>query len=128
MMPAMFAEAASTSATAFTDRQLGAALGILLFALTVVIAWRKVFGHEPPLHKEYVTRIEVEKIERSLKDDLTKQAGSRKQMHKEIEDLRVAQGRLEEKTDSQTQQLFQLDNKIEDLPDKILRIIEHRTK
>ncbi len=69
---------------AYTPGQLAAFLGIAAFLLGLVLLSRRVFGHEPPLHKEYITRSEVEKIERSLKDDLTEQASARQGMHEQI--------------------------------------------
>ena len=115
---------AAEIAPSFTPGQLAAALGILAFLVSLALALKKLFGHEPPLHKEYVTRIEVAKLEKDLKDDLTKGAVSRKDMHRDIEGLRIGQAKLEAETASQTRQLHQLDSKIENLPEKILRLMD----
>jgi len=109
MMPLLLAE----SATAFTAAQLGAALGILLFVLGIIVAWKKAFGHEPPLHKEYATRIELDKVEKTLKEDLTKQASARKKMHEEISDLQGEVRALQTSADFQTRQLTNLDAKMD---------------
>lgn len=108
-MPTLLAE----SATDFTAAQLGSAIGILLLLLTVIIAWRRVFGHEPPLHKEYITRSEVEKIEKTLKDDLTKQAGARKQMHEEIAEIQGDVKVLKTQGEAQTMQINQVQQAIQ---------------
>lgn len=68
MMP--FALLAESSPT-FTPGELASFLGIAAFVLTLVVLSRKVFGHDPALHREYVTKhehaelkLEVEKIDR----------------------------------------------------------------
>lgn len=101
------------SATTFTAGQLGAAIGILVLGLGVIIAWRKVFQADPPLHKEYVRRDELEKIERALKEDLTKQAGARKGMHQEIAELQGDVRVLQRDTEAQTRQLMIMDGKMD---------------
>lgn len=101
-------------------------LGYVVFALILLSRWlwdynraRREEGGQyepkatPPLHKEYVTRTEVEKIERTLKDDLTKQAGARKEMHKEISDLQGDVKVLQATTDAQTRQLGNIDVKMD---------------
>jgi hypothetical protein len=110
----------------YTPGELAAFLGITVFLLGGYLLARKAIVPEPPLHKEYITRTEVEKIEKNLKDDLSKQAGARKDIHRDIETLRIGQARLETETATQTRQLLLLDGKIEDLPEKIIRLIERR--
>lgn len=72
---------------AFSPIQLYAFLGILAFILMMVLLVRKVFGHEPPLHKEYVSRAEHEALVEKIDADLGRERGARKQMHQEIANL-----------------------------------------
>lgn len=51
----IFAQYAPT----FTAGELFAVVGILVFILFAVVLARKVFGHEPPLHKEYATKTDL---------------------------------------------------------------------
>lgn len=112
MMPLLLL---AESGTSFTAGQLAAFLGIVAFLLGLVLLSRKVFGHDPALHKEYVSRADHEKLERELKADLAKQAGARKGIYEKIE----AQGRdiasLKSETTSQTRQLSTMDAKIDRL-------------
>lgn len=50
----------------YSPPQLGVALGIAFFIFALIIAARKVFGHEPPLHKEYVSKTEAERLKGEL--------------------------------------------------------------
>jgi Skp family chaperone for outer membrane proteins len=115
----IFAEA-SASPT-FTPGELAAWLGIAVFILSAIVLARKVFGHEPALHKEYATRSELQKMERELKDDLTKQAGARKGMHQQIEQLGRDQAKLEAQNEFQIKQLTNLDGKIDRLLERMPR-------
>ncbi|ACB76689.1 hypothetical protein [Opitutus terrae] len=93
--------------------QIGVFIGCLIVLVALAAAVKSLFHREPPLHREYITRDEVEKIEKRLTDDLTKQAGSRKDIHKDIDQLRVGQGRLEVKTEELGKQLTNLDDKMD---------------
>lgn len=89
----------------------------------VVILWQKLSGRsgkreiQQPLevkaHCEYATTAQLAKVEKELKEDLTKGAASRKKMHEEIEAMRVAQARIEVKNDEQSRQLTNLDQKMD---------------
>lgn len=71
--------------------------------------------------REYATSAELAKVERELKSDLTKGAASRKEMHKEIEVLRVGLARMEEQNSAQTRQLHLLDSKIDRILERMPR-------
>lgn len=43
----------------YTSGELAAFLGILSFLLGLIVLGRKVFGHEPPLHREYASRTDA---------------------------------------------------------------------
>lgn len=44
----------------FTAGEVSTLLGIVLFIFTLIIAARKVFSPDPPLHKEYATRMDAD--------------------------------------------------------------------
>ncbi len=50
------------STATYTSGELAAFLGILSFLLGLIVLGRKVFGHEPPLHKEYASRRDAEAL------------------------------------------------------------------
>lgn len=87
--------------------------------------WKMISGQslEVRAASEYATTAQLARVEQELKADLTKGALSRKKMHEEIESVRIAQARLDEKAEGQTRQLHALDSKIENLPEKIVRLM-----
>ena len=77
---------AQATAPAFTASQLGAALAIVAFLGGLALVLKSLFAHQPPLHKEYATRAEVEKLEKKLEADSAKQASSRKGIYADLEE------------------------------------------
>lgn len=117
-------------APSFTAGQLAAFVGILFFVFALIIAARKVFGHEPPLHKEYVTKADHDRDFRLLRDDLTKGAGSRKQMHEKLEALASEQSALRQENESQSRDLQDvkreingLHARIDSVPERTIRLL-----
>lgn len=62
---------------------------------------------------ECATSAQLAKVERDLKDDLTKQARSRKEMHEEIAELQGDVKVLKAQNEHQTAQLGNLDSKMD---------------
>jgi hypothetical protein len=108
-MPPLLAE----SATAFSATQLGAAVGILLLVLTIIVAWKKAFGHEPPLHKEYALRADHDKLAAKMDEEFKRERLSRKGLYEKVEAQGNAIASLRASTEAQTKQLTNLDAKMD---------------
>ena len=74
-------------------------------------------------HSRYVTAIELDRVEKNLKDDLTKGAVSRKKMHEEIETIRVEQASIKTETLSQSREIHRIRDSLEQMPERIRRIL-----
>jgi|GEM_PF-5054404 len=121
---------------AFSGGELAVFLGILFFLLATVIAWRKVFGNDPPLHKEYVTnaahlKLEQDtkaahaKLEQETRAALAEQERQARVSRKVIYDKIEAQGQMlssnSQKTDLTYAQLQNLDGKMDRLLERVPR-------
>lgn len=108
-MPLLIAE----SATSFTAAQLGAAVGMLAVVLGIIVAWKKAFGHEPPLHKEYALRADHEKLEKKMDEEFKRERLSRKGLYEKVEAQGNAIAAMRASTEAQTKQLTSLDAKMD---------------
>jgi hypothetical protein len=104
---------AETSATSYTASQLGAAIGILLLGLSVIIAWRKVFGAEPPLHKEYATKSELREVHGRIKRE-------REEIDRAFAQQRTDVKGLTDKLDDQTNEL---NKRIDAVPQRVIDLL-----
>lgn len=62
---------------------VGWVLASLVGLGSAVVLFRKVFGHEPPLHKEYVTQAEHARDWREIKEELARHAARRSEIYQE---------------------------------------------
>lgn len=112
------------SATTFTAGQLGAAIGILLLALSVIVAWRKVFNQDPPLYKEYVTRTQHDKDQAETWAELKRHAARRAEIYEEQKRQGEKLARLEVATQQQTEDLGTIKDQIADANERINAVPE----
>ena len=110
-MPPLLAEA---SASVPPAAELAAFLGCAAFLLGLVVLLRKVFGHEPPLHHEYLSRVEHDRFRDETLAELKRHAARRA----EIYDEQRAQGErisaLATASDRQTADLAALQRSLEE--------------
>lgn len=67
----------------FTPSELAAFLAIASFILGLVVLVRKVFGHQPPLHREYVSRADHDKFREETLAELKRHANRRAEIYDE---------------------------------------------
>lgn len=119
MIPALFASAAP-----LPDPNGYQAMGWVLVALTAlggaVLIFRKVFGHTPPLHKEYASKTDVEKLETELK----RHAARRVEIYNEQKAQGEKLARLETATNAQTKDISDLKDAMTDVNKRIDAIPE----
>lgn len=109
MMPLpLLAESAPT----FTAAELYAVAGVLVFIGAAVVLGRKVFGHEPPLHKEYVTKAEHDKYVTETKAELARHASSRKGIYDRLDGHGLEITAIKKETEGQTKDLSDLKKQI----------------
>ncbi len=87
---------AQENAPAFTSGQLAAFLGIAFFILGLIVLARKVFGHEPALHKEYAAKTEHEKLEHKVEINEAKNTSARKGIYGTLDEHAAEIARLKE--------------------------------
>lgn len=116
MMPfPLLAEAAPT----FTAAELYTVLGVLFFIGTAIVLARKVFGHEPPLHKEYVTKADHDKHVAETKAELARQTSSRKGIYDRLDSHGLEITAIKKETETQTKDLGELKRQITDTNQRI---------
>lgn len=101
----------------FTAMQLATFMGIVFFIFALVIAARKVFGQDPPLHKEYASRTDAE----FLKGEINKVDGERRtsvaNLHTKI-DTQLAALRAE-----LTGKIEKLEGRIDAVPERTIKLL-----
>ena len=90
----------------YTSAELGAVMGVLLLLLTLAIAARKVFGNDPPLHRQYASREDADFLKSEIGKIDTERRTSVANLHLKI-DTQLASLRIE------------LNSKIENLEGRI---------
>lgn len=120
MIPALLA----SQATALPDPNGYVAVGWVLAVLVVlggaVVLFRKVFGHNPPLHKEYASKTDVEKLETELK----RHAARRVEIYNEQKAQGEKLARLETATTAQSKDISDLKDAMTDVNKRIDAIPE----
>lgn len=78
----------------------------------------------PPLHQQFVERTDYDRDRIQIAEEFRRQAVARKGVYERIEEQGTEIAKLQVASDTQTRQLAALDGKIEDLPGKIIAIID----
>ncbi len=114
----------------FTAGQLAAFLGIILFVFALILAGRKVFGQDPPLHKEYVTRNEHESLKKKMDEELGRERGARKQIHQDIAALQTGIEVVKSQNREQSERIGEIRNdqlairdRIDDFPKRTIELL-----
>lgn len=92
----------------FTAGELFAFLGIAVFVLFAVVLSRKVFGHEPPLHKEYFTKTEHAEFANAINTKLEKQDAHRSEIRTEQKAQGLQISALQAESTHQTKTLAEI--------------------
>lgn len=92
----------------FTAEGLATFLAILLFLGVLVLVARQLFGHQPPLHKEYATKKELTEVHGRIKRE-------RDEVNKMVETLQSAVSGISRELDSQTSEL---NKRIDQIPQR----------
>ncbi len=107
-----------------------AAIGILMLGLGVIIAWRKVFGHEPPLHEAYASKKEHAALIAKMEEELKRERFSRKGLYEKVEKQGADIASLKTETESQSEDLGNLkvqiqetQNRIDAVPERTIRLL-----
>lgn len=124
-------------------------IGILVISLIYLSRWLWDYNRErrdaaaefepkasPALHKEYATKVELERIERDFKTSLAElaklvkeeaqsQAGKRKAIYQAVEQLGRDMSATRVINESQTRQMHSFETKLENMPEKIIKLL-HR--
>ena len=82
--------------------------------------------HDPALHKQFVERVDYERDREEIHREFARQAVARRGVYTKIEEQGLQIAKLQTASDTQSRQLAQLDGKIEDLPEKILRFVDRK--
>lgn len=85
-----------SSSPSFTPGELASFLGILAFLVALVLGLKKLFGHSPPLHKEYAARTEQEKLERKVEANEAKNTSARKGIYGTLDEHAAEIAKLKE--------------------------------
>ncbi len=114
----------------FSAGQLAAFLGILFFVFALILVARKVFGHEPPLHKEYVLRTEHDALAEKMDTELGRERGARKKMHEDIAALQTGIEVVKTQNIEQSARIGEMRNdqlnirdRIDDLPRRTIELL-----
>ncbi|MBI5768749.1 MAG: hypothetical protein HZA93_13205 [Verrucomicrobia bacterium] len=100
------------AAPSFTPGELAAFLGIVAFLLGLYVLGKKAFGHEPPLHKEYAPRTEIEKLEKKIDAGIAKDTSARKGIYGTLDAHSARLAALEADKHTTAEKLGTLDDKI----------------
>jgi septal ring factor EnvC (AmiA/AmiB activator) len=115
---------AETAAPSFTAGQLYAVCGVLVFILSAVVLVRKVFGHEPPLHKEYVTKADHDKFRDETTQELKRHAARRAEIYEEQKKQGEKLARLETATAQQNSDLAAIKEQLADVNERVNAVPE----
>jgi hypothetical protein len=93
------------SGPSFTPGELAAFLGIAAFIGGLVLMGKKLFGHEPPLHKAYVDTTEYQRRQDKLDAELVRHAARRAEIYDEQKMQSTKLAALEAESRNQTEAL-----------------------
>lgn len=119
---------AETTAANFSPAQLGAFLGIVLFILSLIIGFKKAFGHEPPLHKAYASKDDHDKLVAKMEDEFKRERLSRKGLYEKVEEQGRDIASLQTETEKQTEDLADLKAEMKDTQNRIDLVPERTIK
>jgi hypothetical protein len=112
----ILAEAASPS---FTAVEFYSVCGVVVFLLAAVVLVRKVFGHEPPLHKEYVTKADHDKFRGETLDELKRHAARRGEIYNEQKSQGAKLAALQTASDNQAKEVAAIRQQVGEVNDRI---------
>jgi hypothetical protein len=96
------------SSPSFTAGELAAFLGIAAFLLGLVLLARKVFGHDPALHMQYVAREDHDRFREETLAELKRHASRRAEIYTLQTEHGAAIRSLQVETTKQTADLSEL--------------------
>jgi septal ring factor EnvC (AmiA/AmiB activator) len=106
--------------------QIGAFIACLIVLLGLALTIKNLFQRTPPLHQEFVAKAQYEKDQASVQEEFRRQAVSRKSLYERVEQLGHEQAAIKAETQAQTRSLHALDTKIDNLPERILRLVDRK--
>ena len=80
----------------------------------------------PPLHQQFVERVDYDRDREETQKEFARQAVARKGVYAKIEEQGKEIAKLQTSSDTQTRQLAAVDRKIEDLPEKLIALIDRK--
>lgn len=105
--------------------QIGIFIACLLILLGGAVGF-KMLQRNPPLHREFVDRETYDKDQRTIAEQHRQQAVSRKAIYLELESQGKQIAALQAETSHQTRALHALDTKIDNLPERMIRLIDRK--
>lgn len=105
------------SQVTYTAGELGSFLAIATFLLAAVILVRKVFGHEPPLHKEYASRTSTDLLKTEIDKIDNERRTSVANLHNKV-DANIAALRAE-----LTEKIEKLEDRIDAVPGRTIALL-----
>jgi len=119
----------------FTPGELAAFLGILAFLLGLVVLSQKAFGHNPPLHKEYLSKSDFEAFRLETNAEFKRHAGRRAEIYRKQEDHGQTITRLESESERHTKDIAEaklaiaeVDRRIDEVPQRTIEQLNEAKK
>lgn len=125
---------AQTLPLSMPDPNSAQSIGWLIVALVAIggaiVLFRKVFGQDPPLHKEYVTKSDHEKALQEIDRELKRHAARRAEIYDEqklqAENISGLKAEMKAQTDSLAdlkEEQSRIRDRIDDVPQRTINIL-----